>query len=290
MPKKIEDKIKNFFKNFFTRKKLSVFSLFFMFSTTFLLFAADFEIPYFFKAGDMISSSQVNANFEALRDEINDLKDQLGAVENLPELQQTVADLEAQLGPLNGLGTLITQVDDIEAMLPEVPAGTIVAYGGPNVPSGWLLCDGSPKDRLDARYTALFDAIGTRWGGDGAPNFNLPDLRGIFLRGARTSAVLKKAKNNPGDPDVFFSGILGEYKEDMFQSHYHDVREGVYDEGNSTLQNQNTICRTKISGANVVPLNDGPRAKGPVKGTRGEIRTGWETNPANASVNYIIKY
>ncbi|GAB3869979.1 hypothetical protein GCM10028824_17930 [Hymenobacter segetis] len=32
-------------------------------------------------------------------------------------------------------------------------------------------------------YHDLFQQIGTSWGGDGAPNFYLPDLRGAFLRG-----------------------------------------------------------------------------------------------------------
>jgi len=46
----------------------------------------------------------------------------------------------------------------------------------------WIICDGSPVSRT--AYNHLFDVIGTTWGvGDGSSTFNLPDLRGEFLRG-----------------------------------------------------------------------------------------------------------
>ena len=62
------------------------------------------------------------------------------------------------------------------------PPGTIVAFGGSTIPTGWLLCDGSPVSR--ATYAALFQAIGTAHGlGDTTTTFNLPDYRGTFLRG-----------------------------------------------------------------------------------------------------------
>ena len=64
------------------------------------------------------------------------------------------------------------------------PAGMIVPFAGPaeNIPNGWLLCDGSAVSRSD--YANLFDAIGVCWGtGDGSTTFNLPDMRGMFLRG-----------------------------------------------------------------------------------------------------------
>jgi len=65
--------------------------------------------------------------------------------------------------------------------------GIISAYGGPVVPTGWLLCDGSAVSRTT--YAGLFTAIGTVHGsGDGASTFNLPDYRGRFLRGVDGAA------------------------------------------------------------------------------------------------------
>jgi len=58
-----------------------------------------------------------------------------------------------------------------------IPAGMVRMFAGPNVPPGWLICDGSAVSRTT--YAALWAAIGTYWGpGDAATTFNLPDLRG----------------------------------------------------------------------------------------------------------------
>lgn len=55
------------------------------------------------------------------------------------------------------------------------------------VPIGWLPCDGRTVSRTT--YSALFAAIGTTYGaGDGSTTFNLPDTRGLFLRGFDAAA------------------------------------------------------------------------------------------------------
>ena len=60
--------------------------------------------------------------------------------------------------------------------------GTVSAFAMPTAPEGWLVCDGSAISRTD--YADLFAAIGTLWGdGDEVSTFNLPDLRGEFVRG-----------------------------------------------------------------------------------------------------------
>ena len=49
------------------------------------------------------------------------------------------------------------------------------------MPPGYLYCDGSDVSRQ--AYDKLFAAIGTTWGeGDGVETFNIPDLRGVFVR------------------------------------------------------------------------------------------------------------
>lgn len=63
-----------------------------------------------------------------------------------------------------------------------VPAGAVFAMATTTVPSGYLECDGTAISRTS--YSALFAAIGTTFGnGDGSSTFNLPDLRGEFIRG-----------------------------------------------------------------------------------------------------------
>jgi microcystin-dependent protein len=68
--------------------------------------------------------------------------------------------------------------------------GSIISIGydtRQSVPEGFLPCDGSAVSRTT--YETLFSAVGTFWGaGDGTTTFNLPDLRGYFLRGVDDGA------------------------------------------------------------------------------------------------------
>ena len=53
--------------------------------------------------------------------------------------------------------------------------GEIKMFGGNFEPAGWHFCDGSLLSISD--NSALFQLIGTTYGGDGQNNFALPDLR-----------------------------------------------------------------------------------------------------------------
>jgi microcystin-dependent protein len=62
------------------------------------------------------------------------------------------------------------------------PPGAVVHFARNTAPSGWLKANGAAISRT--AYAALFAAIGTTFGaGDGGTTFNLPDLRGEFVRG-----------------------------------------------------------------------------------------------------------
>ncbi len=54
--------------------------------------------------------------------------------------------------------------------------GEIRLFAFPRVPNNWHLCDGTALNISD--YSALYSVLGTRYGGDGATTFALPDLRG----------------------------------------------------------------------------------------------------------------
>lgn len=84
---------------------------------------------------------------------------------------------------------LQTALDGKASTAQVTPSGSVVAYVGTTAPSGWLFCNGDVVSRTT--YAALFAAIGTRYGaGDGSTTFKLPDLRGIFVRGAVTTDTL----------------------------------------------------------------------------------------------------
>ena len=63
-----------------------------------------------------------------------------------------------------------------------MPVGTVVSYMGTTAPEGWLICDGSEIAR--DTYNDLFTVLGTASGyGNNVTTFNLPDMRGMFMRG-----------------------------------------------------------------------------------------------------------
>ena len=67
--------------------------------------------------------------------------------------------------------------------LPQaVPTGSVHMMATTTAPSGYLKCNGTAISR--STYAALFAIIGTAHGaGDGSSTFNVPDLRGEFVRG-----------------------------------------------------------------------------------------------------------
>lgn len=73
---------------------------------------------------------------------------------------------------------------DLAAVVREalVPPGTILPFGGTKAPTGFLMCDGAAYTR-SGTYAPLFTAISTNFGAPNASSFNVPDLRGQFLRG-----------------------------------------------------------------------------------------------------------
>lgn len=76
----------------------------------------------------------------------------------------------------------VPSVQDAAGNLISVPSGVVMFFGNSTAPSGFLKCNGAAVSRTT--YAALFAAIGTVYGaGDGSTTFNLPDLRGEFLRG-----------------------------------------------------------------------------------------------------------
>jgi hypothetical protein len=92
-----------------------------------------------------------------------------------------------------------------------VPIGLIAYFPFEAIPGGWLECDGSEVSR--ETYSLLFAAIGTLYGaGDGAVTFNLPELRGEFIRGW-----------SHGRADVDGDRKLGSVQTDEIKKHIHSV-------------------------------------------------------------------
>jgi len=163
----------------------------------------------------------------------------------------------------------------------EFPVGVIMPFAGPaeKIPAGWMICNGDTLSK--AEYPELFDVIGINWGEPTLSAFNLPDLRGVFLRG-----VNGPVDDDFKDPDTdgriarnsggAIGNNPGSYQVDDFEEHNHDWANSY--EGDDS----------GFGGS----YNEWTHAPGPRLGDLSPVmkRGGNETRPANAYVNYIIKY
>lgn len=165
----------------------------------------------------------------------------------------------------------------------ELPVGSVIAYAADvyrgEEPSGWLLCDGRELDR--ARFRDLFNSIGTAWGASCNTKFNIPDLRGMFLRatGGTNSIhpdadhrIPSRTGGNKGNTVGSFEDFATRIPTSAFKGSISnaDVSKCNYDAG----------CQDAAA------EYDGSHTE-TVKITKGG---GKETRPKNKAVHYLIKY
>jgi microcystin-dependent protein len=106
----------------------------------------------------------------------------------------------------------------------KTPVGTIISFAGAgSPPPGWQVCDGSSVTRTDVNYVELFAAIGTQWGAANATSFNLPDLRGSFLRGKDGNRGQDPDRNSrvASAPGGASGDSVGSYQAGAIESHSH---------------------------------------------------------------------
>ena len=157
-----------------------------------------------------------------------------------------------------------------------MPSGMIMPFAGTSAPTSWLACNGAAISR--STYATLYNAIGTTWGvGDGSTTFNVPDLRGTFLRGTGTNGTYGTAVGQ----------AVGTYAADTYLNHSH----GISDPGHSHTvgafaspglspggTTYNTGSGTTNSGTSTTGISVNTSTTG-----------GTETKPKNYGVLYIIK-
>lgn len=123
----------------------------------------------------------------------------------------------------------------------QVPIGTVIQFFLPvavstaaaALPDSVLIASGQELSR--AAYPTLFERLGVHYGsGDGSSNFNIPDYRGIFLRGPLASGVEQP------NPSITGSG----YVECHNAAHYHKfsvVHEGPTNSNTGPVDNGATV-------------------------------------------------
>lgn len=136
----------------------------------------------------------------------------------------------------------------------SLPSGAVSAFAMNSAPTGWLKANGSAVSRTT--YADLFTAIGTTFGvGDGSTTFNIPDLRGEFIRGWDDSRGIDSGR------------VFGSAQADELKSHVHSVS-------------------AQLGTAGGAPQSSGSSSLNPYNTN---ATGGTETRPRNIALLYCIK-
>lgn len=151
------------------------------------------------------------------------------------------------------------------------PAGAITHFARSTAPSGYLKANGAAVSRTV--YQALFDTIGTTFGsGDGSTTFNLPDLRGEFVRGWDDGRGIDTGRE------------FGSFQAGSVESHAH-LTDGTL-AGDRTVVWNRGVDGTFDASSGTATGNDADYRIGSKTGTYGET----ETRPRNIALLACIKF
>ena len=179
----------------------------------------------------------------------------------------------------------VTQ-EKLNSSVTLVPTGAIMPFAMNSAPSGWLAANGAAVSR--ATFSTLFVAIGTTYGtGDGSTTFNLPDLRGYFVRGAGTNTdgtaagTFGAKQGNTVGPHTH-SGTTGNDYPDHSHAYYDKFNQGGYSAGSSGNTQYSQTENRNTGGASARHQHDfTTSSQAPASTT--------ETRPANIALLYCIK-
>lgn len=146
------------------------------------------------------------------------------------------------------------------------PPGMVAHFARNTTPAGWLKANGATISRTT--YVGLFAAIGTTFGaGDGLTTFNLPDLRGEFLRGWDDGRSIDSSR------------IFGSSQSGQLEGHYHGLQKIAFHNASNDIGSDGYPMRYAAG-------DDGSYNNWETDSTYG----GNETRPRNIALLACIKY
>lgn len=176
--------------------------------------------------GDTYTKTEVDQLIASL---INGAPD---ALNTLNELAAALSDNDSEITTLlAAINQRLTETQaDARYLIKSEVIGSIIAFASQTAPVGWIECAGAELSRT--AYLNLFSLIGTTFGeGDGSTTFNLPDLRGEFIRGW---------DNGRGVDD---GRVFGSWQDQLFPNHSH---------GSLTVQTGSSVTVTRGNVATVL--------------------------------------
>ena len=178
-----------------------------------------------------------------------------------------------------------TGVDEYNQPTSDINSGYIGEFkyfGFESVPPHCLACDGSEVSR--ETYNELYAVFGTTFGaGDGVSTFNLPDLRGAFLRCIGGNAAALGAEQ--GDA---IRNITGTFSECAYQNQPSPDDVYLRCTGAFRTWTESTSNRTGVPiSVQIVIANDGDGAYFDASLV---VPTAAENRPVNVAVNICVVY
>ena len=177
--------------------------------------------------------------------------------------------------PTRKLTKVVQKIWDRQKTL--IPIGTIVPFGSDKEKPGWHPCDG--KSLETTKYRELYAVIGVSFGSADVRHFNLPDLRGRFVRGVdqgvgRDPDAETRGSANPGGQK---GDAVGSVQDDAFQDHKH-------------LTHAVELIQGRVrGGGGKLHKSAGDKEAAPGEVTASsDTRVSKETRPKNLYVNWLI--
>ena len=264
----------------------------------------DTDTGLFFSAGNTINVStggtnrvQIDANGITVRDRkrifFRDTSNSNFVALRAPD--NAASDITLTLPSSDGNANDVLQSDgsgnlSFTALPTAVPTGSVHMMATTTPPTGYLKCNGQAVSRTT--YAALFAVIGETWGeGNGSTTFNVPDMRGEFVRGFDDGRGVDSGRTNiashQGDQNRQHSHSTSVTSTVNDPGHIHQVQysnsdsgDGVIEESGTGLSGQEPTlsATTGITVNTTVTVQNDPISQSQV-----------EARPRNVAMLYVIK-
>lgn len=185
--------------------------------------------------------------------------------------------------PQGGVQTVVMDGTNVYLITAGAPTGKIDLFATSTPPNGWLECDGSAISRT--AYPALNNLASTAsyavpWGpGDGSTTFNIPDLRGYFVRSWDHGAGRDSGRT------------FGSTQGDAFGSHTHSavVHDPGHHHGYGATQSSGSSTTSAVtSSGRLLGTAQTDTATTGISVTNSSVGSS-ETRPKNIALLYAIK-